>query len=43
MVAQEGVASLFYGLTPTLIRSLPNLGIQFLLYETIKMLLGFSP
>ena len=42
LVAQEGTGSLFYGLTPTLIRSLPNLGIQFLLYETIKYLLGFA-
>lgn len=42
VVAQEGSATLFYGLTPTLIRSLPNLGIQFLLYEMIKRALGFS-
>ena len=28
VVAQEGSATLFYGLTPTLIRSLPNLGIS---------------
>ena len=42
MVATEGVGSLFVGLSATLIRSVPNLGIQFLLYEVLKRALGFS-
>jgi len=36
MVATEGVGSLFFGLSATVVRSLPNLGIQFLMYELIK-------
>ena len=40
MVATEGAGALFSGLAPTLIRSLPNLGLQFLLYETIKRAIG---
>ena len=39
---KEGAAAFFSGLTPTVIRSLPNLGIQFLLYETLKAMLGFD-
>ena len=42
MVATEGWGSLWYGLAPTVIRSVPNLGIQFLLYELIKAALGYS-
>ena len=42
MVTTEGVGALFYGLAPTVIRSLPNLGIQFLLYETLKVMLGYG-
>ena len=42
MVSTEGAGSLFYGLAPTVIRSLPNLGIQFLLYELLKTVLGYS-
>tara|TARA_B110001452_G_scaffold167874_1_gene140255 strand:+ start:194 stop:1177 length:984 start_codon:yes stop_codon:yes gene_type:complete len=42
MVATEGVNSLFVGISATLIRSVPNLGIQFLLYELLKRSLGFS-
>ena len=41
VLAEEGLGAFFYGLAPTVIRSLPNLGIQFLLYETLKTLLGF--
>ena len=40
VIAAEGAGALFYGITPTVIRSLPNLGIQFLLYESIKRALG---
>lgn len=36
MVLKEGAGSLFYGLGATVIRSVPNLGIQFLMYELIK-------
>lgn len=42
MLQKEGAGAFFYGLAPTVIRSLPNLGIQFLLYETIKLALGFE-
>lgn len=42
LVAKEGYGAFFYGLTPTIIRSLPNLGIQFLLYELLKIALGIS-
>lgn len=42
MLASEGAGAFFYGLAPTVIRSLPNLGIQFLIYETLKVVLGFS-
>lgn len=42
VVAKEGWAALLYGLAPTVIRSLPNLGIQFLLYEVIKSMLGLD-
>ena len=42
IVAKEGWGALFYGLAPTVIRSLPNLGIQFLLYELIKTSLGLD-
>jgi hypothetical protein len=41
LIADEGVAALFYGLSPTVIRSLPNLGIQFWMYEVLKAYLGF--
>jgi len=42
IVRAEGYGTLFYGLLPTVIRSVPNLGIQFLLYEVLKSLLGFD-
>ena len=42
MVATEGAGSLFLGLLPTLVRSVPNLGIQFLAYELIKRELGLA-
>jgi solute carrier family 25 phosphate transporter 23/24/25/41 len=42
MLEKEGAGAFFYGLAPTVIRSLPNLGIQFLMYETIKAALGFE-
>ena len=38
----EGRGALWFGLTPTVIRSLPNLGIQFLLYEVLKTALGYN-
>ena len=40
IAATEGLGSLFHGLAPTLLRALPNLGIQFLMYETFKSMLG---
>mgnify|MGYP002884670849 FL=1 len=42
VIGAEGWGALWYGLAPTIIRSLPNLGIQFLLYEMIKVSLGYS-
>lgn len=42
MLATEGWGALWYGLTPTVIRSLPNLGFQFLLYELLKTSLGYT-
>ena len=42
MVSTEGAASLYYGLSATVVRSIPNLGVQFLLYELAKALLGYS-
>ena len=40
LVANEGIGALFYGLAPTVIRSLPNLGIQFWMYEVLKSYFG---
>jgi len=42
IVRTEGWPALFYGLAPTVMRSVPNLGIQFLMYEVIKSLLGLD-
>ena len=42
VVDAEGWGALWFGLTPAVIRSLPNLGVQFLLYEVLKTLLGYS-
>jgi len=42
MLRTEGWSVLYYGLAPTVIRSLPNLGVQFLLYELIKIALGYT-
>ena len=42
MVATEGAASLYKGISATVVRSIPNLGIQFLVYELVKSMLGFS-
>ena len=36
---QEGVRSLYRGLTATCIRGVPNTGIQFAVYEGLKTLL----
>ena len=41
ILTQEGVGAFFLGIQPTLIRSVPNLGIQFLLYELLKRSIGF--
>ena len=43
MLRHEGFGAFWYGLAPTVIRSLPNLGVQFLLYEVIKAALGYAP
>ena len=42
VAATEGWMALFYGLTPTILRALPNLGLQFFLYEVIKTMLGLD-
>ena len=42
LLATEGFGALWYGLLPTVIRSLPNLGIQFMLYELLKAALGYE-
>jgi len=42
VITAEGFGALWYGLAPTVIRSLPNLGIQFLLYELLKTALGYG-
>ena len=42
IAANEGLGALFYGLLPTVIRSLPNLGIQFALYAVLKSILGYD-
>jgi hypothetical protein len=39
MGRQEGVKSLYRGLTATIIRGVPNTGIQFAVYEGLKTLL----
>ena len=41
ILTQEGVGAFFLGIQPTLIRSVPNLGIQFLLYELLNRSIGF--
>ena len=42
MVATEGAGSLFLGLGATVVRSVPNLGIQFLVYGLLTAALGLS-
>lgn len=42
MLATEGFGAFWYGLAPTVLRSLPNLGLQFLLYELLKRALGYA-
>jgi len=36
-IATEGVGALFLGIVPTVVRAVPNLGIQFWLYELLKL------
>ena len=42
ILAEEGAAAFFSGLSATVLRSVPNLGIQFLLYEMAKQGLGLD-
>jgi solute carrier family 25 phosphate transporter 23/24/25/41 len=39
LAKQEGVASFYRGLTPTLVRAVPNMGVQFATYELFKSML----
>lgn len=36
IVRQEGIAGLYHGLLPTMLRDVPEIAIQFLLYERLR-------
>ena len=36
LIRTQGIMSLYQGLTPTLLRALPNMGIQFSAYEVLR-------
>ncbi|RLN98439.1 hypothetical protein BBJ28_00015489, partial [Nothophytophthora sp. Chile5] len=43
LARNEGWTAYYRGLTPTLVRAIPNMGVQFATYDFLKNLMGDGP